>query len=271
MLWWNFDDSHRLSTTIQGAETWISGCWSPPVLRLFFSCHRFRCLFIITSDPAHQMYQSAWSWEKKDIKEKSEFKYGGTALVSAANELLLLFFCPQSSTTPYYTFYYDTGFSDEEEIEEQVLRNTVNSEALMTAFHHNQPGTNGNKVREEEEFGLTQIRFTQLVHRPQCVCVCVGVRAWSRPRSGCGRITSQSSAAASTCFAQRRSRGLLPWGYQSRCAGSCGWRCLVREGGGVCVGVWTQLGHHFLFLHLWHLFFFFFKRHSRTPIAFILV
>uniref|UniRef100_A0A665W2F6 TBC1 domain family member 8B n=1 Tax=Echeneis naucrates TaxID=173247 RepID=A0A665W2F6_ECHNA len=45
------------------------------------------------------------------------------------------------SPTPYYTFYYDTGFSDEEEIEEQVLRNTVNSEALMTAFHQNQPGS----------------------------------------------------------------------------------------------------------------------------------
>lgn len=48
---------------------------------------------------------------------------------------------------PYYTFYYDTGFSDEEEIEEQVLRNTVNSEALMTAFHHHhQPGAVDDKV-----------------------------------------------------------------------------------------------------------------------------
>uniref|UniRef100_A0A8D3EDZ4 TBC1 domain family member 8 n=1 Tax=Scophthalmus maximus TaxID=52904 RepID=A0A8D3EDZ4_SCOMX len=56
----------------------------------------------------------------------------------------------QSSPTPYYTFYYDTGCSDEEEIEEQVLRNTVNSEALMTAFHQNQPAANGNKVRGEQ-------------------------------------------------------------------------------------------------------------------------
>lgn len=54
---------------------------------------------------------------------------------------------PQSSPLPYYTFYYDTGFSDEEELEEQVLRNTVNSEALMTAFHLNQTGTNGTKVQ----------------------------------------------------------------------------------------------------------------------------
>uniref|UniRef100_A0A672HEB7 TBC1 domain family member 8 n=1 Tax=Salarias fasciatus TaxID=181472 RepID=A0A672HEB7_SALFA len=45
-----------------------------------------------------------------------------------------------SSPTPYYTFYYDGGLSDEDEIEEQVLRNTVNSEALMTAFNQNQPG-----------------------------------------------------------------------------------------------------------------------------------
>lgn len=78
---------------------------------------------------------------------------GGTVLVSVSDEesstagCSFLCVLPQSSPTPYYTFYYDTGFSDEEEIEEQVLRNTVNSEALMTAFHHHQPGTNGNKVR----------------------------------------------------------------------------------------------------------------------------
>uniref|UniRef100_A0A671W8X7 TBC1 domain family member 8 n=1 Tax=Sparus aurata TaxID=8175 RepID=A0A671W8X7_SPAAU len=52
-----------------------------------------------------------------------------------------IFYFPQSAPTPYYTFYYDTGFSDEEEIEEKVLRNTVNSEALMTAFHQSQPGS----------------------------------------------------------------------------------------------------------------------------------
>ncbi|KAM6934342.1 TBC1 domain family member 8 [Xenentodon cancila] len=53
------------------------------------------------------------------------------------------------SPAPYYTFYYDTGYSDEDEMEEQVLRNTINSEALMTAFHQNQPGTNGNKQKME--------------------------------------------------------------------------------------------------------------------------
>lgn len=51
---------------------------------------------------------------------------------------------------PYYTFYYDTGFSDEEEMEEQVLRNTVNSEALMTAFSHHQPGTVDHEVESHQ-------------------------------------------------------------------------------------------------------------------------
>ncbi|KAG7240344.1 hypothetical protein INR49_026915 [Caranx melampygus] len=69
-----------------------------------------------------------------------------------------------SSPTPYYTFYYDTGFSDEEEIEEQVLRNTVNSEALMTAFHHNQPGTNGNKSLEQAKERLWEDHFSEFGH-----------------------------------------------------------------------------------------------------------
>lgn len=33
-------------------------------------------------------------------------------------------------------------------MEEQVLRNTVNSEALMTAFHQNQRGSDGTQVEE---------------------------------------------------------------------------------------------------------------------------
>ncbi|XP_029386786.1 TBC1 domain family member 8 [Echeneis naucrates] len=66
-----------------------------------------------------------------------------------------------SSPTPYYTFYYDTGFSDEEEIEEQVLRNTVNSEALMTAFHQNQPGANGNKSMEQVKERLWDDHFSE--------------------------------------------------------------------------------------------------------------
>ncbi|KAF7652463.1 hypothetical protein LDENG_00096230, partial [Lucifuga dentata] len=55
-----------------------------------------------------------------------------------------------SSLTPYYTFYYDAGFSDEDKIEEQVLRNTVNTEALMTAFHLHQPGTEGSSKSMEQ-------------------------------------------------------------------------------------------------------------------------
>ncbi|XP_029314417.1 TBC1 domain family member 8 isoform X1 [Cottoperca gobio] len=66
-----------------------------------------------------------------------------------------------SSPTPYYTFYYDTGQSDEEEVEEQVLRNTVNSEALMTAFHQNQPGTNGNKNKEQVKERLWDAHFSE--------------------------------------------------------------------------------------------------------------
>ncbi|XP_069578778.1 TBC1 domain family member 8 isoform X2 [Brachyistius frenatus] len=66
-----------------------------------------------------------------------------------------------SSPTPYYTFYYDTGYSDEEEMEEQVLRNTVNSEALMTAFHQNKPGTNSNKSVEQVKEQLWEDHFSE--------------------------------------------------------------------------------------------------------------
>ncbi|XP_042350477.1 LOW QUALITY PROTEIN: TBC1 domain family member 8 [Plectropomus leopardus] len=66
-----------------------------------------------------------------------------------------------TSPTPYYTFYYDTSFSDEEEKEEQVLRNTVNSEALMTAFHQNQPGTNGTKSMEQVKERLWEDHFEE--------------------------------------------------------------------------------------------------------------
>ncbi|XP_032385373.1 TBC1 domain family member 8 isoform X1 [Etheostoma spectabile] len=66
-----------------------------------------------------------------------------------------------SAPTPYYTFYYDTGHSDEEEKEEQVLRNTINSEALMTAFHQNQPGTNSNKGTEQVKERLWEEHFLE--------------------------------------------------------------------------------------------------------------
>ncbi|XP_076603786.1 TBC1 domain family member 8 [Chaetodon auriga] len=66
-----------------------------------------------------------------------------------------------SSPTPYYTFYYDTGYSDEEEIEEQVLRNTVNCEALMTAFQQSQPGSNGNKSMEQVKERLWEEHFLE--------------------------------------------------------------------------------------------------------------
>uniref|UniRef100_H2M026 TBC1 domain family member 8 n=1 Tax=Oryzias latipes TaxID=8090 RepID=H2M026_ORYLA len=57
-----------------------------------------------------------------DLQDRDE-------LVESMNSRLraLIMFPPtwsQCSPTPYYTFYYDTGCSDEEEKEEQVLRNT---------------------------------------------------------------------------------------------------------------------------------------------------
>nr|XP_020479621.1 TBC1 domain family member 8 [Monopterus albus] len=66
-----------------------------------------------------------------------------------------------SSPTPYYTFYYDTGYSDEEEVEEQVLRNTVNSEALMTAFHQDQTGTDSDKSMERVKERLWEGHFSE--------------------------------------------------------------------------------------------------------------
>ncbi|XP_016895381.2 TBC1 domain family member 8 [Cynoglossus semilaevis] len=65
-----------------------------------------------------------------------------------------------SSPTPYYTFYYDTGFSDEEEIEEQVLRNTINSEALMTAFHQTTAEANGGESLEQVKERLWNSHFS---------------------------------------------------------------------------------------------------------------
>uniref|UniRef100_A0A3Q3N3L6 TBC1 domain family member 8B n=1 Tax=Mastacembelus armatus TaxID=205130 RepID=A0A3Q3N3L6_9TELE len=53
------------------------------------------------------------------------------------------------------------GSRSTEEIEEQVLRNTVNSEALMTAFHQNQPGTNGNKNMEQVKERLWEDHFSE--------------------------------------------------------------------------------------------------------------
>ncbi|XP_056145039.1 TBC1 domain family member 8 [Lampris incognitus] len=55
-----------------------------------------------------------------------------------------------SCPAPYYTFYYDTMYSDGDEIEEQVLRNTVNTEALMTAFSQSLPGSDDHDSKSME-------------------------------------------------------------------------------------------------------------------------
>ncbi|XP_061697837.1 TBC1 domain family member 8 [Syngnathoides biaculeatus] len=65
------------------------------------------------------------------------------------------------SPSPYYTFYYDTACSDEEEMEEQVLRNTVNSEALVTAFQYNTPGNNDDKKMEAVKEKMWEDHFAE--------------------------------------------------------------------------------------------------------------
>ncbi|KAM9804640.1 TBC1 domain family member 8 [Neosynchiropus ocellatus] len=64
------------------------------------------------------------------------------------------------SSPTYYTFYYDAGCSDEDEMEEQVLRNTVNSEALMTAFSLSQPCLDDNKNTDTVKEKLWEDHFT---------------------------------------------------------------------------------------------------------------
>ncbi|XP_028991899.1 TBC1 domain family member 8 [Betta splendens] len=66
----------------------------------------------------------------------------------------------RSQGSPYYTFYYDAG-EDEEQLEEQVLRNTINSEALMTAFHQNRPGNDGDKSLETAKERLWEEHFSE--------------------------------------------------------------------------------------------------------------
>ncbi|KAF3694569.1 TBC1 domain family member 8 AD 3 Vascular Rab-GAP/TBC-containing protein [Channa argus] len=124
-----------------------------------------------------------------------------------------------SSPTPYYyTFYYDTGYSDEEEIEEQVLRNTVNSEALMTAFHQNRPGSNGNNSMEQVKERLWEDHFTEFgrgVHmfRTEKIqrLVAMGIPESLRGElwmtlSGKGErdVSECLNKAGSTCLLQRR-------------------------------------------------------------------
>lgn len=53
-----------------------------------------------------------------------------------------------------------------------MLRNTVNSEALMTAFHQHQPGTNGNKVESVAPDGEHLAASSKSSHPSVCVCVC---------------------------------------------------------------------------------------------------
>ncbi|XP_029936595.1 TBC1 domain family member 8 [Myripristis murdjan] len=66
-----------------------------------------------------------------------------------------------SSPTPYYTFYYDTMYCDGDEMEEQVLRNTVNTEALMTAFHHGEAAGDGSQSMQQVKQRLWDDHFLE--------------------------------------------------------------------------------------------------------------
>ncbi|XP_066562527.1 TBC1 domain family member 8 isoform X2 [Amia ocellicauda] len=52
--------------------------------------------------------------------------------------------------TPYYTFYYDKMYSDCEDNEPSGKPTTLNTEALMSAFHHTQPESSNNKPPIEQ-------------------------------------------------------------------------------------------------------------------------
>lgn len=130
----------------------------------------------------------------------------------------------QSSPLPYYTFYYDTGFSDEEELEEQVLRNTVNSEALMTAFHLNQTGTNGTKVQSRVPRHL-KMRYDNKELNKKSACAAV-----PEPRA------AEGAAVGGPLLGIRPRRAHVPHGEdaEARRHGDPG----VAAGGAVDGAVW---------------------------------
>ncbi|XP_061774209.1 TBC1 domain family member 8 isoform X2 [Nerophis ophidion] len=79
-----------------------------------------------------------------------------------------------ASSCSYYTFYYQEEEEEEEEVEEQVLRNTVNKQALITAFQH--ASTHNTKIKEERSPGQRD--------RSQTHVVCKGCQARAlTPRS----------------------------------------------------------------------------------------
>ncbi|XP_030641622.1 TBC1 domain family member 8 isoform X2 [Chanos chanos] len=67
------------------------------------------------------------------------------------------------SPTPYYTFCYDTMYETEDAdvISEKALRHTVQTEALITTFHHNQSDSPNNKCVKQRKERLWEDHFAE--------------------------------------------------------------------------------------------------------------
>ncbi|XP_077392692.1 TBC1 domain family member 8 [Festucalex cinctus] len=106
---------------------------------------------VIVSVRSKKAFQLIELQERDDLVESLNCRLRSLHLMQSAFRTSRHAKRTASCPNPYYTFYYDTACSDEEEMEEQVLRNTVNSEALMTAFHHNTPGSNNKNIEALKE------------------------------------------------------------------------------------------------------------------------
>uniref|UniRef100_G3N6Z0 TBC1 domain family member 8 n=1 Tax=Gasterosteus aculeatus TaxID=69293 RepID=G3N6Z0_GASAC len=103
----------------------------------------------------------------------------------------------------------DTAPADEDEMEEQVLRNTVNSEALMTAFHQNQRGSDGTQRAEREkerrweehfsEFGRGVCFRTDKMHRLVAMGIPESLRGelWMTLSDACSEVEAHQGYYAS--------------------------------------------------------------------------
>ncbi|XP_077473901.1 TBC1 domain family member 8 [Stigmatopora argus] len=115
---------------------------------------------VIVSVRSKKAFQFIELQERDDLVESVDCRLRSLHLKQSAFRTSTSAKRTASCPNPYYTFYYDTACSDEDEMEEQVLRNTVNSQALMTAFHHNSPGID-NKNSEAVKEKLWEDHFAE--------------------------------------------------------------------------------------------------------------
>ncbi|XP_057709314.1 TBC1 domain family member 8 [Corythoichthys intestinalis] len=115
---------------------------------------------VIVSVRSKKAFQFIELQERDDLVESLDCRLRSLHLKQSAFRTSRSAKRTASCSNPYYTFYYDTACSDEDEMEEQVLRNTVNSQALMTAFHHSTPGMN-NKNTEVVKEKLWEDHFVE--------------------------------------------------------------------------------------------------------------